>query len=464
MAFQAQAKSSSSQVQKKKRGQSWGLLDDLMRRLTDINSPQWLTSTEAFSSILVPLPYVLASLAYRSLIATQLPEDTLPLSSVTISQAPRLPMMVLMTSIILVLVGLKGKVGGTAAELDRRKGSLVGVEKVQKTRWDHLARRIIGRFLTVGLPFYATSTLGGVRVGLVMLVALASNIMVIEEEAADFKDTKVFKRLLGYRWWTIGAILLQLVSDYTGLTNSSAAADIMLGYVALGVSIFVLPPSFRSSRPKVSLVTSSPLASESSTSAVLTTPWETPPQLDSKPAPTISPLICSPEDVNLTLWSGTVLGILSVAISLVFGLNAGVGSPTQLAWSLLCSFAAALALTITEPRSLRNNKRLGLVVGPLISCFLFTKVHSDPWSSVAYQSVLVAISFVATSLDTPNSQSNLSHSDHGHQQKHSVKLHSSEHAQMSRFSEFVIHRIQHWPLLHSILAEKDSRRIFYFMW
>lgn len=35
--------------------------------------------------------------------------------------------------------------------------------------------------------------------------------------------------------------------------------------------------------------------------------------------------------------------------------------------------------------------------------------------------------------------------------------------QTSPVTRFLLTRVQQWPLLHSILAEKDSRRIFYFM-
>ena len=34
---------------------------------------------------------------------------------------------------------------------------------------------------------------------------------------------------------------------------------------------------------------------------------------------------------------------------------------------------------------------------------------------------------------------------------------------LSRPTRFLLQRVQHWPLLYSILVERDSRRIFYFM-
>ena len=436
--------------------------------LADINSSEWMTVSEVLNSILVPLPYVLASLAFTSLFNSRGSSDGLPLSSLTAPEVPVLLDISTLTSLTLVLVGLRGKIGiMSATGLDKRKKSLTGMEEVQKTQWIHMARRIAARFLTVGLPFYATSKLGGARVALVMLIALASNIMTIEGETTDLTRAKGWSRLLTQRRWTLVSILLQFASDLTGFTNSSAVVEIVLGYITLGMTVFVLPPCFMSSRPKVSVVTSTAPASESKTSAVLATPWEEPPQLEDKPSklPRLSPMISSPEDVNLTFYSGLVLGVLSIIVFIFSGSSAGTMSEYWLAWSLLSTFATALVLTTADPRSLQGNKKFGLVFGSLLSSFALTMLCSEAWSSLAYQSLFVGLSFAATKFDTHKAFSISSHSDH-HQHHHHqpMKLNIPEHAQMSRLSEFVILHVPHWPLLHSILAEKDSRRIFYFMW
>ena len=436
--------------------------------LADINSSEWMTVSEVLNSILVPLPYVLASLAFTSLVTSRGSSDGLPLSSFTAPEVPVLLEISTLTSLTLVLVGLRGKIGiMSATGLDKRKKSLTGMEEVQKTQWTHMARRIAARFLTVGLPFYATSKLGGARVTLVMLIALASNIMTIEEGTTDLTRAKGWSRLLTQRRWTLVSILLQFASDLTGFTNSSAVVEIVLGYITLGMTVFVLPPCFLSSRPKVSVVTSTAPASESKTSAVLATPWEEPPQLEDKPSkvPRLSPMISSPEDVNLTFYSGLVLGVLSIIVFIFSGPSAGTMSEYWLAWSLLSTFATALALTTADPRSLQGNKKFGLVLGSLLSSFALTMLCSEAWKSLACQSLFVGLSFAATKFDTHKAFSISSHSDHHHHHHHQpMKVNIPEHAQMSRLSEFVIQHVPHWPLLHSILAEKDSRRIFYFMW
>lgn len=436
---------------------------------TDHSSSNLMTISEILSSILVPLPYVLASLAFKSFIAPRDTSDSLPLSILPAPKASTLLELSTLTSLTLVLVGLRGKMGTkSATELDKRKKSLPGMQEMQKIRWFHISRRIAARFLTVWLPFYATSKLGGARVALVMLLALASNIMTIDEEITDLTKAKGWNRLLTQRRWTLMSILLQVLSDVTGLSNTSAAVEIMLGYLTLGITVFVLPPCFLSSKPKVHIVTSTGPASESKTSAVLATPWETPPQLEDKPSkvPTISPMICSLEDINLTLYSGAALGLLNTIIFIFSGPGAGTPSGHQLAWSLLSPLAMALALITADPRSLRGDNKFGLVFGSLLSSVVMTMLSSETWSSLAYQSAFVIISYAASKLDTRAALSVSSHSGH-HQHHHHhqpTRLDIPEHAQLSRFSEFVIQHIPHWPLLHSILAEKDSRRIFYFMW
>lgn len=50
------------------------------------------------------------------------------------------------------------------------------------------------------------------------------------------------------------------------------------------------------------------------------------------------------------------------------------------------------------------------------------------------------------------------HSHHGHTHNHIPPAEPR-----SRFTNFLLPFVLRWPLLHTILAEKDSRRIFYFM-
>ena len=67
------------------------------------------------------------------------------------------------------------------------------------------------------------------------------------------------------------------------------------------------------------------------------------------------------------------------------------------------------------------------------------------------------------------------HGHHGHHDHHDHDDHDGHdhHVQSpinvvtvqprSRFTSFILPFVLRWPLLHSIMADKDSRRIFYFM-
>ena len=439
---------------------------------------KWITVKEVIASILVPLPCVLASLAFGlgaipqrpstramdEMLANKVLEEAIFKGGQSYRQISGGTLACVLTSFSLVLVGARGKLGQISGSLDRRKTSLVPGNDAGHKRWSDTARRVAARILTVGLPFYATSKLGGLRVATVILVALASDTMTTEGKSRDLSTTRGWTRLLKFRRWTIVSILIQVLCDLTGGTNRLTSVDVCLGYMALALAIFALPPSFPSSKPKASSVTSSAPASESSTSTVLTTPWETPPAVDTKKviAAAVSPMIYTAEDIDLTLYSGALLGIFSLLLFIATGPSAGATSRNvQLTWGLLSACAAASALITTEIKSLRSRGALGFVLGSLGSCLLLSKLHDDSWRGFAYQSLLIGLSFVGKFLDT-HPASPISHSTHIHQ--HHAKLKAAENGQYSRFSGVMLHNVQRWPLLHSIIAEKDSRRIFYFMW
>ena len=74
-------------------------------------------------------------------------------------------------------------------------------------------------------------------------------------------------------------------------------------------------------------------------------------------------------------------------------------------------------------------------------------------------------------IDTDLPSHNLSHDDHHDHHDHHGHHHHHEHSPInvvtvqprSRFTSFILPFVLRWPLLHSIMADKDSRRIFYFM-
>ena len=364
-----------------------------------------------------------------------------------------------LTSITLLLIGTWGRLKKASLNLDQsRSGTLRNSDKI---------RRIVGRLLTIGLPFLATFKLGAARFTLVLLLGLASNLVAIEDEATDLNTFKGWKRLLTYRRYTLASIVLQMVYDLTTQNDRSDITNIGLGYLALGLSMFCFPLPFPSPKSATSTTTSSAPSSESTTSTAIPSRWNvlSKPENPSVIIMKTSPLISSYEETTLTVLGGGILGSITIFFRLLSASNNDFLYPLhQLLWAILISCLAASALVLAQPRTLRSNKGLGLVVGSLLSTFFLVSTEIDSLTLFAFQSVLISISFAALKFDSRISLSTSSTSiNHQHQHQHQAGSHM-EHGQMSRFSEFILRTAPKSQLLHSILVEKDSRRIFYFMW
>lgn len=334
----------------------------------------------------------------------------------------------------------------------------------------HRGRQLAGRLLGVGLPFYASIHLGSNRVGLVLLAALVADIAIVDNEPRDLLSKAGAKRLLSSRRWTLVAMLLQLICDILGISSSSSLfSNKILGYLALSISVFALPPPFPTMAAKKAYVSSPVEPPPPSGSNILTTLREIPSaaQALSPPDPLMSKLVYTPEDVDLTLIAGAALGLLTCFVYFVTIPTVSGFTFLSMIGGILATSASALALTFAQPQCLRHSRGVGLVSGSLLSSTFLLFLGPISWSSYAYQASLIVISFAALVYDTHHSVSISSHHthghDHGHEHHHEEKGHSDHHADPSRVSRYFLKKSQAWPLLHSILVEKDSRRIFYFM-
>lgn len=446
-------------------------------KIANVLQRKWITMAEVISSILVPLPYMLASLAFGAhrLLHQQFLQNLVggpwgkPLLGSISSKCANVmeadhgmfPALLLASSTLL-LVGVKGKISGPPTMLDRRKHSLGRKDKGVMAG----VRRTMERTIGVGLPFYATTKLGSDRVALVMLVALAADITNVEDETTDLISSKGWKRLLIHRRWTLASITLQILGDFMGLSTCCSSWELLVGYLALLVSIFFISPPFPSLKVKASSTTSFSTASPASTPKLLATQWQTGPW--AKPVPgshrTTSPLVCTTEDINLTLAAGTALGMLSCLVFLVSRPGAGAVSFLDLGMGFLSVCAAALSYQLVQPHAMRKNSGIGLLLGSLTSLGLMTMLRSETWSYFTYQGIFIGVTFAATKLDTRQSLSTCHTQEQSHNRCQDANENATNHNLPSRFSRFILESSQKWPLLHSILAEKDSRRIFYFMW
>lgn len=446
---------------------------------SDSLNRKWITIAEVVSSIIVPLPYILASLLcgaysiHQSMLEDSIFQQMREFTTTTNANPNTrfLPGDVglmctsILTSATLLLVGCKGKIGGATKTLDRRKSSLgprgrAALLPSQTTK--ERAQQIIGRVFSVALPFYATFKLGGDRVALVMLIALAADIIRVEDEITELKTIKGWRRLLMHRRWTLASIFVQIFYDLAGSSNYSAVWDCCIGYLVLTLSILFIPPPFPLHKPKASTTSSSVSTSVPSVSRVLAAQWDArtmPRAVPYLPSKT-SPLISTAHDVNLTLAAGGIAGGFGCILFLSSTKSAVSFSLIDITFGFLSVCATALTFLVVQPRSIRQNRGLGLLLGSSLSLGFMAILRGDPWTLIIFQALFIGTSFTATTLDTHLLSLTSTRSEHYHRPVHSNTTHRGR---SSRFSELLIRSSQHWPLLHSILVEKDSRRIFYFM-
>ena len=449
------------------------------KEIVNARRRKWITVSEVISAMIIPLPYLLSSLACGASNKSQSSQpsivDQLGKSMAESGRNHNVRFLAVdnglmsacaLTSVALLLVGLKGKIGGIPTNSNLRKSSLgsrASAASQSSSTATLRARRIIGRVVSVALPFYATINLDGDRVALIILVALVADIIRVEDEITELKTTKGWMRLFTNRRWTLATILLQILYDFAGSPTYSAAWKFCLGYLALAVSILFIPPPFPLPKSRSSTTSSSISASSSSFSRVLATQWDA--RTIAKAVPDLpfitSPLIFTSQDVNLTLAAGAVAGAFSCIMFLLSRTSHVALSLAEIGLGLLSAGATALSFIVVRPHSVRQNSGLGILIGSIVSLVFMTFVRGDKWITISFQAVFVGLSFMATTLDTHSRVSTSAHSEHHHHR--STTLPTTPRVEPSKFSNFLIEKFQRWSLLHSILVEKDSRRIFYFM-
>lgn len=415
----------------------------------------WLELPEALTALLLPLPYVFASLAYPDLVSfdRKLPgslADTVSDSGFSSSHTAsdgRLLHACTLSSATLLLVGLISKFRLMTDEpLDRRKAYDVS-EKSNPTSSLSASSlwRAVTHVLGVLLPFYATMQLGGARTALILLVALAAGLGCLEQRPGKQSAWENTRRTFRTRRATYASLLsVLLLHTYF----STDVAGVVLGYIALGLTLFVFPPPL----PTIGwfLMTGSKSQNgwtdQSSGRASL-------------PKPS-SPLVSTPQDTNLTLGAGFLLTLLTVLYATFSSTSPSLGHHA-LFFSTSSIALATASVYFSVPAALRSQKKSGLVVSGLL-VLAFAKFEHLAWHALLSFTILLGATVFDTrqsGISRPSSH-NHSHTGHGHSHSHSHDHHL--HGNHSKLSALVIARCTPGSILHSIMIEKDSRRIAYF--
>lgn len=308
-------------------------------------------------------------------------------------------------------------------------------------------KRIAYTILSVLLPFYAATQLGGAKTALALLTAVAGGIGALDQKPGKHTTWDDIRRTIRTRKATCGALILGAVAD---IVTSSSVFDVAYGYGALFISILLVAPPLPTAGWSIS---TSARNEDSYVGGRASLP---------KPA---SLLVSSFENQVLTLASGLLLTVLAILYSLVSFSSPSL-SHSAIGFSTLSIASVTALVYLSLPASLRSQRNLGLALGCLFVIIADAVRHYYlPKDFTSYTLPIASIGLVGAVMFDTRPSTTHSHS-HGHSHAAHGHAHSHHdhhlHGNRSRLSDFLIARTTPGSILHSILIEKDSRRIAYF--
>ena len=422
-------------------------------------------ATWALVSVLFPLPFVLSSLVLTSQVTSLDREsldgnsisndETTPLTSIRSSSGFLSFLGVCsLTAATLVVIGFIGELRGTdRKEQATRPGASTSSEAFISIT---SLQRMLKRILSVGLPFYATSKLGGERMAIVILVAIVSGLIPISTKAGEIARPKTWTKMLVSRKWTIVSLGLGCIFDLLNLTNNSLPLQTVSGYLALGVSILLLPWPYPADASHFSATKSftTPKALKRDSSSAFPQNLETPSFIGYvRP---VSPLISTARDTDLTVASGVLATVISFIVFLLSTPQTQTLTINLLLGGSIVAIASTASLLLADPKIGFTRKQISLAAGLAFAIITQEIIDSHPLLPILFQCILSVSSWLGVYLDTSH--------DHSHHHEHGQSSHGHSHDDApSRITSSLLRMTEDWPLTHSILLEKDSRRILYFM-
>lgn len=391
-------------------------------------------------SLLIALPFVLSSLVQVSPFELVEPERDVEGDGIRLRariQARYLSFsgVCALTAATLVTIGFIGELRGT-----NKSRSSVKSPKGSRERFLSLIslKKITERILSIGLPFYAASKLGGERVAIVILVALSAELPTQFSNIGDNPATGAWK-LLKARKWTIGALVLQCIADLANLTTTSVPIQTISGYLALSISALILPWPI----PSRGILSSTGIAEKGSRRNSDTNSLDV-----FGISLTSSPLISSARDTELTVASGVLATIISFVVFFLSSPETQTLTLKLLVGGLIVAIASSVSLLLANSRAvLPSNTSLSLIIALGTSLFIQEVIDSHPLLPILFQSGLILLSWIGVCLDVKWLQPH----NHDHEQP------------PSWFTKQILHQVEDIPLLYRIFSKKDSRRIVYFM-
>ncbi|GAQ02771.1 zinc transporter 5 [Aspergillus lentulus] len=389
------------------------------------------TNGELFSGLLTALPWIALSWYYNqyanwnSDIANKDNTDPKTLAGGSLDRAVLRTCS--LTAVTMVMTGV-GQLQWTS-----RAGNK-SVVKAPNLRAD-IAGVALARICSIALPIYAALEVSGFLVALGLLLAAASGFPALAKGRAAGSDAR---EKLGHKKFTVALILTILVLSFSGWIGSHESKS-YFGHLSLLLSVFVIPPQFAD-------VGQSDPSRGPGFGVSASTKLDT--SVNRKSG---SLSIVSPDDGMLTLILGLVVGLVGFVLFGIPSLSA-----LDAMYLLATAGSYATSLLFSNPPNLRSPHKWGLATGIAAAGILSSPpVAADNWVVYASRCTLAAVSFFAARFDDRR----LRLERHSHNHHH----HGHLAAPASRVTKVLLRYSERYPLLYSILKERDSRRIFYFM-
>lgn len=294
------------------------------------------------------------------------------------------------------------------------------------------ARTVATTAVSVLLPFYAACLLNIGRVAIVLLVILSLGLPGLIQSALANKISQLPIALLLKHKFTALLVLILVVSDMSGMSSTSKLSNTVWGYATLLLAIPLLQPGL----PVNSLL------NQVNGPASMLTKLST-----AGPTAALTDLLAGGSLAAVALFASVVSREESLSLSTFF-----VIAVIGVVGALATVSSRSLALQGADKASLASGLGAALTLTAVTSGFQSTQFISLLFFS--------SLGYVAVSMDSGTGFSPFRRHDH-HPDGGTVK---EKQKPPSRITIWLMGVCERWSLVHSILKERDSRRIFYFMW
>ncbi|KAF4552464.1 putative zinc transporter cis4-like protein [Elsinoe fawcettii] len=407
--------------------------------MADFESVSSITQT-ILTGAIVPLQYLLAHALHGDHSRYETAKDELDAAIENdrhdgVAQSPMVKTAALVAA-TLVASGILVRIRSSPTSLDRRKKSdpnvqASGASMFSSARIQCLLKSALG----IALPIYASMLLGGARVAIITVTAIASGLSSSTARFAPLPE--VLQKSAGFLLAFAGSVVL----DFSHITSAQDWHNLAFGYLTLATSVVAIRPPFVENASLQFKTTGMSKASGS----------KVPNEIAKLPD-----FLSTRQSSDLSTLTGIVIGLAAYSVCLVAGSMPEVSESAIIA--LLCAtFSSTLANLFCNSAPIQSRPAVGLITSALVLSLITSFGDSMSWTARTANIGIVLASSAASAYDSlsasPRSAlDNTSvHTGHGH-----------HHGKVSVLTAFLLSRVRRGSLIYDILSEKDSRRIAYF--